>query len=69
MNKLFFQTCVLSAVVGLGVCLIVSALADYSVKVAYADCPNVALRANSPCETMLAVCDGPTLGCVSREVK
>jgi hypothetical protein len=67
MNKLFFQTGVLSTLMGLGICLIAFVLADYSVKVAYASCPNVTVRINSPCVTMLATCTGSQQGCTSRQ--
>jgi hypothetical protein len=67
MNKLFFQMGVVSTVIGLGICLAVLVIADYSMRVAYASCPDVTVRANSPCVTMLVTCTGSQTGCTSRQ--
>jgi hypothetical protein len=67
MNKLFFQMDAVSNIIRLGICLIVFAIADYSVKIVYASCPNVTVRGNSPCVTILKTCAGSQQGCTARQ--
>ncbi|MDR0704247.1 MAG: hypothetical protein LBF88_04590 [Planctomycetaceae bacterium] len=67
MNKLFFQTDAISNIIRLGICLIAFAIADYSVKIVYASCPDVTVRSNSPCATLLKTCAGSQQGCTTRQ--